>query len=278
MSFCSSCGSPLNEATAFCGSCGTAVAVAGPGSFAAPAAPASTAAGLSSKTAAALAYLLTVATGLYFLLAEPYRRDRYVRFHALQAILFYLAAVGFWTAYWVGSSLLQFISLGFSIWITYLVSVLLAIAMFGYWLFLMFQASQGKTYKIPWLGEIADAAAEPAELSIGVAGALTYSLAFITGIIFLLSDRYKRDAFVRFHAFQSIFASVAYLVLVIVWSVLTGVLFFATLGTFWEVVVLAFLLFRAAICAGWFYLMYMTFRGRRIAIPGIGGLAAKQAG
>lgn len=277
MSFCSSCGSPLNEATAFCGSCGAAVAGA-PGAFTAVSMQADAPAGLSSKTAAALAYLLTVATGLYFLLAEPYRRDRYVRFHALQAILFYLAAVGFWTAYWVGSSLLRFVSFGFSTWITYLVSILLAIAMFGYWLFLMLQASQGKTYKIPWLGEIADAAAEPAELPIGVAGALTYSLAFITGIIFLLSGRYKRDAFVRFNAFQSIFASVAYLVLIIVWSDLTGALFFVTLGYFLEFLVLGFLLLRAAICVGWFYLMYQTYKGNRIAIPGLGGVAAKQAG
>jgi uncharacterized membrane protein len=277
VSFCSSCGSPLNEATALCGSCGAAVAVAGaPSAFIAPASQAG--AGVSSKTAAALAYLLTAVTGLYFLLAEPYRRDRYVRFHALQAILFYLAAAGLWTAYWVGSSLLRFISFGFSIWITFFVSLLLALAMVGYWLFLMYKAYQGESYKIPRLGEIAESAAQPDELPPGVAGFLTYCLAFITGIIFLLTGRYKRDSFVRFHAFQSIFASIAYVVIVIFWSVLMGALFFATLGTIWEALVLALLAFRAAACAGWFYLMYEAYQGKRTAIPGIGGLAAKQAG
>lgn len=279
MGFCSSCGSPLNAATSFCGSCGAAViAMGAPSAPVAQAVETGAGAGINSKTAGALAYLLTIVTGLYFLLAEPYQRDRYVRFHALQAILFYLAAVGFWTAYWVGSSLLRFISFGFSIWITYFVSIFLALGMFAYWLFLMYKAYQGEEYKIPRLGDIAESAARPGDLPSSVAGALTYSLAFITGIIFLLAGRYKRDSFVRFHAFQSIFASIAYVVIVIVWSVLMGAMFFATLGSLWEAVVLAFLAFRAAVCAGWFYLMVETYKGKRISIPGIGEFAAKQAG
>ncbi|HEV2418667.1 MAG TPA: zinc-ribbon domain-containing protein, partial [Terriglobia bacterium] len=44
-------------------------------------------------------------------------------------------------------------------------------------------------------------------MTSNVAALLTYILGFITGIIFLVIEPYKRDPFVRFHAFQSIFLS-----------------------------------------------------------------------
>lgn len=225
-----------------------------------------------------LPYLLGVFTGLYFLLSEPYRRERVMRFHSLQAILFYLAAIVVWTVYWAGSTLLVTLGLGFTIWITYPVSIVLACAMAAYWLFLMYKAYHGEIYKIPRLGDIAESAAEPDELPQPVAGFLTYTLAFITGIAFLLIGRYKRDSFVRFHAFQSIFASIAYLIIVIIWSALIGALFLGSGFVLWRVAVLAFLVFRLAVVAGWFYLMVQAYQGRRPPIPVIAGLAAKQAG
>lgn len=225
----------------------------------------------------ALPYLLTVVTGLYFLLAEPYRRDRVVRFHALQAIFFYLAAVIVWAIYWAGSTLLVTVGLGFSVWITYPVSIILALAMVAYWIFLMYKAYRGEIYKIPRLGDMAESAAAPDELPQSVAGFLTYTLAFITGIVFLLVDRYKRDSFVRFHAFQSIFASIAYVIVVIVWTALMSALFLGGGFVVWRVALLLFVAFRLAVLAGWFYLMYEAYQGRRLSIPGIADLAAKQA-
>lgn len=279
MPFCTSCGSNLTPDMQFCSSCGaplSAVATtpAG-GTFAGE--PGARAA-VSFKSAGALAYLLTVVTGLYFLLAEPYRRDRYVRFHSLQAILYYLAAVAIWTAYWVLSFMLRLLSFGASGWITFPVSILLAFAMVAYWAILMYKAYQGENYKVPYLGDIAESCSRSEELPSSVAGSLSYVLAFVTGIIFLVSDRYKRDPFVRFHAFQSIFASIAYFVVVIFWGALTGALFFASLGTLWMVLLLGWMAFRAAVCAGWFYLMHEAYQGRRVRIPVIGGFAAKQAG
>lgn len=225
----------------------------------------------------ALPYLLTVATGLYFLLAEPYRRDRVLRFHSLQAIFFYLAAVIIWAIYWACSTLLVTVGFGFSVWITYPVSIILALAMAAYWVFLMYKAYRGEIYKIPRLGDLAEAAAAPDELPQSVAGFLTYTLAFITGIVFLLVGRYKRDSFVRFHAFQSIFASIAYVIVVIVLTALISALFLSGGFVLWRVVVLLFLAFRLAVLAGWFYLMYEAYQGRRPLIPGIAELAAKQA-
>src|SRR5579872_6213198 len=45
-------------------------------------------------------------------------------------------------------------------------------------------------------------------LADNVASTLTYVLGFITGIIFLIISPYNRNRTVRFHAFQSIFASI----------------------------------------------------------------------
>lgn len=232
----------------------------------------------ASDMTRALPYLLTVATGLYFLLAEPYRRDRVLRFHSLQAIFFYLAAVIVWAIYWACSTLLVTGGFGSSVWITYPFSIILALAMAAYWVFLMYKAYLGEIYKIPRLGELAEAAAAPDELPQSVAGFLTYTLAFVTGIVFLLTGRYKRDSFVRFHAFQSIFASIAYVIVVIVLSALISALFLSGGFVLWRVAVLLFLAFRLAVLAGWFYLMYEAYQGRRPLIPGIAELAAKQVG
>ena len=46
-------------------------------------------------------------------------------------------------------------------------------------------------------------------LAPNVAGALSYVLGLVTGILFVLLER---DRFVRFHAFQSILVSVAWIV------------------------------------------------------------------
>ena len=59
------------------------------------AAPAST--GLSTHAAGALAYLAGAITGILFLVIDPYKTDRFVRFHAFQSIFFNIA----WFALWI---------------------------------------------------------------------------------------------------------------------------------------------------------------------------------
>ncbi len=71
----------------------------------------------------------------------------------------------------------------------------------------------------------APAPAVAAGMTSNVAGALAYILGFITGIIFLLLDQYKNDRFVRFHAMQSIFYSVACIAFSIAWGIVWGILF-----------------------------------------------------
>lgn len=62
--------------------------------------------------------------------------------------------------------------------------------------------------------------ASQADLKPNVAGMLCYPLLFITGILFLVLTPYNRDRFVRFHAWQSIFFSLAMIVLSFVLRIL----------------------------------------------------------
>lgn len=82
---CPSCGKDVGDEAGFCAACGQAV----DGDAAAKRAGQS--AGLQSNLAAALSYLWI--TAIIFLLLEPYNRDKFVRFHAFQALFLGLASV-----------------------------------------------------------------------------------------------------------------------------------------------------------------------------------------
>jgi len=111
-------------------------------------------------------------------------------------------------------------------------------------------------------------------LTSNVAGALTYLVGFITGIVFLAIEPYNKDPFVRFHAFQSIFLSVVYLAISILWGAVFGMLSFIEMGFFWSL----FSLVRLAFLLLWLFLMYKAYNKERFSLPIIGPLAAKQAG
>jgi uncharacterized membrane protein len=117
-----------------------------------------------------------------------------------------------------------------------------------------------------------------APMASNVAGMLTYVLGFITGIIFLVIEPYKRDPFVRFHAFQSIFLSAACIVVGIAWSIVSGMLFVASLGFMWQVVLLSWLLLRIAFFLVWLFMLYKAYHNERFMLPLIGPIAAQQAG
>jgi uncharacterized membrane protein len=114
------------------------------------------------------------------------------------------------------------------------------------------------------------AAPQPAVATSGitsnVAGLLCYIVGFITGIIFLVIEPYKRDSFVRFHAFQSIFYSVGCMIIMYA-------LFFALPWSMWPLIALIRLLF----FVGWIFLMFKAYNNERFKLPVIGDLAEKQA-
>jgi uncharacterized membrane protein len=150
MAFCSKCGSAITEGTAFCSRCGapaSAAAAGGPGPSAAGA--------MASNVAGLLAYILGFLTGILFLILEPYKNDRFVRFHAFQSIFFNIAIVVFWIVWMIISSVLSIISLGILGILMALIGVLIGLAIFGFWIFLMYKAYNNERFMIPFIGEIA---------------------------------------------------------------------------------------------------------------------------
>jgi uncharacterized membrane protein len=119
---------------------------------------------------------------------------------------------------------------------------------------------------------------QPSGMSVNAAGALAYVAGFITGIIFLAVDPYKRDPFVRFHAFQSIFFNIAWIGFWILWIILGLILSAVTKGLFFIIQIPIDLVITLGGLCLWGFLMYSASQGKRFRLPVIGAFAAKQAG
>jgi uncharacterized membrane protein len=110
-------------------------------------------------------------------------------------------------------------------------------------------------------------AAPAGGLAENVAGALCYLLGFITGILFLVLAPYNQNKTIRFHAFQSIFLHVAFLVL---WFVAGMILPSIVSLVLSPIIGLAGL-------AVWLFMMWKTYQNQKVKLPVIGDLAEKQA-
>jgi uncharacterized membrane protein len=108
-----------------------------------------------AKLAAALAYLAGFVTGIIFLLIEPLKADRLVRFHAFQSIFFNVAWIGFWIVWAIAGMILSAITKGLFLIVELPVNLLLMVSGFCLWIFLMHKAYQGKTFKLPIIGSLA---------------------------------------------------------------------------------------------------------------------------
>ena len=98
--------------------------------------------GMDANLAGALSYVLGIISGLLFFLLE--KQSRFVRFHALQAILF---SVGWFVLSFVG---------GFIPILGVVLSVLLTLGGLIAWVLLMVKAYQGEYFKLPIAGDIAE--------------------------------------------------------------------------------------------------------------------------
>ena len=116
----------------------------------------------------------------------------------------------------------------------------------------------------------AAATAQGGGMTDNVAGMLAY-VTIIPAIIFLLVAPYNRNKFVRFHSFQCIFLTVAWIALGIALSIVGAipVLGWMTL-LIWPVIGLAGL-------ALWVILLIKANQGQMWKVPFIGDLAEKQA-
>jgi uncharacterized membrane protein len=182
MSFCQTCGTSLPDGSATCTACGAtqgaAAAGAAPGPIPGaipgpipgtiPAAPLPAAgAGLTPNVAGALAYLVGAITGILFLVIDPFKADRFVRFHAFQSIFFNLAWIAFWIVWMIVGLMLGAISHGLFFIIQLPINLLITVGGFCLWIYLMYTAYQGKTFQLPVIGALAASQAGIATVGTG---------------------------------------------------------------------------------------------------------------
>ncbi len=166
MAFCPNCGSAVEGR--FCAKCGATVAAGGPPPNPAPSptpsysagvstAPGQAAAGsgLAENVASTLCYVLTVITGIIFLVMAPYNQNRVIRFNAFQAIFFFAAMFVVYIALMIVSIVLRVVPvlgaiisllLYFVVWIGSLVT----------WIYLMVKSYQGQKVVLPVIGPMAE--------------------------------------------------------------------------------------------------------------------------
>ena len=123
---------------------------------------------LEENIAGVLCYLLTWITGIIFYFME--KKNKTVRFHALQSILTFLPLMILtWIFVWIGSPSVGYYGstnvYGYSvpnysynpgipalIYLSWLIDVIIAIL----WIVLMIKAYQGEKFKLPIIGDIAE--------------------------------------------------------------------------------------------------------------------------
>jgi uncharacterized membrane protein len=147
MAFCQICGTEVADGVAKCAACNNAPATV----FAAQPSPS----GISVNAAGALAYLGGFITGIIFLLIEPYKADRFVRFHAFQSIFFNVAWIGLWIVWTIVGLVLSVLTKGLFFFLQFPIDLLLLVGGFALWAWLMYSAYQGKTFKLPVIGALA---------------------------------------------------------------------------------------------------------------------------
>jgi uncharacterized membrane protein len=118
------------------------------------------------------------------------------------------------------------------------------------------------------------AAPQPAPVATGLsdnaAAALCYVLGLITGILFLVLAPYNQNKTIRFHAFQSIFLNVAWIVFWMVINIVFGALHMWSLLFLSPLVGLVFFIL-------WIYMMISAYQGKMVVLPVIGPIAQGQA-
>jgi uncharacterized membrane protein len=122
----------------------------------------------------------------------------------------------------------------------------------------------------------APAPAASAGMDENVVAALCYLLGVLTGILFLVIEPYNRNRVIRFHAFQSIFAWIAAIVIGMVLSTVSYV-FVAVPFIGWLIYILLWTAFSLGVLALWLFLMYKAYNKERFVLPVIGAWAEKQA-
>jgi uncharacterized membrane protein len=108
--------------------------------------------GMSNNTVGALCYFFGWVTGLIFLLIDPYKNDKTIRFHAFQSIFFNVGVIAVYIGFFILGAILTVVHLGIlmlPLW------GLLGLGIFATWIILMVKAYNNQIFKLPIIGDLA---------------------------------------------------------------------------------------------------------------------------
>lgn len=117
------------------------------------------------------------------------------------------------------------------------------------------------------------AASVPSQFKDNLLAALAY-ITFIPAVVFVVLEPFKRDRFIRFHAFQSIFLTVATMVIAIALRILYSILTLVPVVGY----LMAWLAVAVAVLGWgilWLVLLVKALQGQSFRLPVIGSLAEK---
>jgi uncharacterized membrane protein len=143
---CPDCAAQMPDSAAFCPGCGRSMQI--------ESASKQKVGVVRENIAGAFAYV-TFLPALVFLLLEPYRRNPFVRFHAVQCLLFWLAGVVVAVLLRLAGLALLFIPVVGPL-LALLLAVIVALAALFTWIVLLVKAFQGERFALPVIGNLAE--------------------------------------------------------------------------------------------------------------------------
>ena len=150
MAFCTQCGTRVGDADRYCGKCGAPQPMAGTAGKAPESGPPFLT-NVNARTASLLCYIPMVGwiAAIVVLAAVRFRRDHTVRFHAFQGLYLFVAWL---IVEWVVTPMFRLPGFPFE----HALSGLFKAAVLLTWIFMLVKVSQGETYHLPILGDLAE--------------------------------------------------------------------------------------------------------------------------
>ena len=147
--FCAACGGQMADNATACPACGKAAGQSAGGGAAA--APAQSSGGLTDNVAAGISYIIGI-LAIVFLLIDPYKNSKFVRFHCFQVLTICAAWIGGAIGITVITMVLSVAHLGI---IGMLLWPVFYLGMFVLWVIACVKAFQNQMWRVPVLGNFA---------------------------------------------------------------------------------------------------------------------------
>lgn len=143
---CSQCGVQMPDNSVFCPACGRNSSPPAPVRDEAPV--------LNDKLVGVIAYF-TFIPPVVLLLIEPFKNNRFIRFHAFQSIFLTIAALALWLAVRLAFVVFALIPVIGHL-LTLLFAMIFTLGLFVLWILLLVKVLQGEKFKLPLIGDLAE--------------------------------------------------------------------------------------------------------------------------